>query len=160
MTTPLPLDAVLKHMQGLNGQLQQLEAEKQQQLKDELMRKQLLKALDDPRTRSALRAQLELTRNQIDALALQLDTQREAVVTARARVQKALDTLDKPARLSETLASRLSDLSDRASSSFRSVGVAATHLGSAPAPGQATLKRARKTSATAKKTAAGRKPTR
>ncbi|RYZ69976.1 MAG: hypothetical protein EOP91_14465 [Lysobacteraceae bacterium] len=158
MTAPLTLDSVLKHMQGLNGQLQQLEAEKQQQLKDELMRKQLLKALDDPRTRSALRAQLELTRNQIDALALQLDTQREAVTTARARVQKALDKLDKPASLSETLASRLSELSDRASSSFRSVGVAATHLGSAPAP--ATAKRDRKTSTAAKKSAAGRKPTR
>lgn len=160
MTAPLTLDSVLKHMHGLNGQLQQLEAEKQQQLKDELMRKQLLKALDDPRTRSALRAQLELTRNQIDALALQLDTQREAVTTARARVQKALDKLDKSASLSETLASRLSELSDRASSSFRSVGVAAVNLGSAPGPAPATAKRARKTSATAKKSAAGRKPTR
>lgn len=123
VTNPISLGAVLQHMDALNGQLQQLEAEKQQKLKEDLQRKQLLHALDDPQTRVALRSQLELARNQIDALALQLDTQRQLVTTARARVQKALDKLDKSPSLSATLASRLSEATTKASQSFKSVGL-------------------------------------
>ena len=123
VTHPISLGAVLQHMDALNGQLQQLEAEKQQKLKEDLQRKQLLHALDDPQTRVALRSQLELARNQIDALALQLDTQRQMVTTAHAQVQKALDKLDKSPSLSATLASRLSDATAKASQSFRSVGL-------------------------------------
>ncbi|MEO8365059.1 MAG: hypothetical protein ABI538_02515 [Pseudoxanthomonas sp.] len=153
-TTPLSLDSVLKQMHGLSGQLQQLEAEKQQQLKDDLMRKQLLKALDDPQTRIALRSQLEMARNKIDALALQLDTQRQAVTNARDRVQKALDKLAKPASLSESLASKLAGITATASSSFRSVGMAAVVATPAPA---AVATTARKTPS---KSTTVRKPTR
>ena len=134
-----------------------MEAEKQQQLKDDLLRQQLLKTLDDPQTRSALRSQLEMTRNQIHALALQLDTQRQAVTTAYARVQKALDQLDKPAKLSETLATKLSEATARATSSFRSVGIAAAVAPAAPKPAPAATTSVRKTT---RKTTTTRKPTR
>lgn len=156
-TTPLPLGSVLQQLGSLNGQLQQLETEKQQQLKDDLLRKQLLKALDDPQTRSALRSQLEMARNQIDALALQLESQRQAVTAAHARVQKALDQLDKPTRLSETLATKLSEATAKASSSFRSVGIAAAVAPAAAKPAPAAATSVRKTT---RKAATTRKPTR
>lgn len=141
MTTSL--GSVLQQMDALHGQLQQLETDKQQKLKEALQRKQLMNALDDPQTRKALRSQLELARNQIDALALQLDTQRQAVATARAQVQKALDKLDKSPSLSSTLASRLSEATAKASSSFKAVGIAAAAVPSAAKPA-ATATAARK----------------
>ena len=122
-TTPLPLHSVLQQMDVLNSHLQQLEADKLAKVRDALQQQQLLTALDDPQTRLALRAQLELARNQIDALALQLDTQRQAVTAAHARVQNALDKLDKSPKLSHMLASRLSEVTATATQAAKAAGV-------------------------------------
>jgi chromosome segregation ATPase len=123
VTSPNPLAGVLQQMDAVNVQLQQLEADKKQQLQDEMQRKQLLAALDDPQTRRALRSQLELAANQIDALALQLDAQRQVVKDARAKVQKALDAIDEAPSLSHILASRLSAASAQAAPVFRAAGL-------------------------------------
>jgi chromosome segregation ATPase len=130
-----PLAGVLQQMDAVNVQLQQLEDDKKQKLQEELQRKQLLEALDDPQTRHALRAQLELAANQIDALALQLDAQRQVVSDARAKVQKALDAIDDAPSLSHVLASRLSAATARAAPAFRAAGLAAvaTPVGAADA---------------------------
>ena len=123
MTTP-SLEHVLQQMADVGAAMRQLQADKQQQVLQAMQRKQLLAALDDPQVRSALRARVQAAAQQIDALATQLEQQRQSVAAAQARVKSMLDTLDDDkSSLATLLAARLHKAMATAAPALQDAGI-------------------------------------